>query len=237
MFLPSAGPAVFLDPLLSHLNFEEVNIFSRAPRFLAYLEKRLRDSHRPEVPDIMPGDVVDVATTSPVYLVPDRVTEDNYDSYMRAYITRYEGFFRARHYHDSPGRIDLVLRRLQAESERKLDAFNLRERIERILYVGLLDCPGKLLRVDFRSGCVDPVDAIDDEDNYYSMSARYWEFERVLDQRLSWEGFSLTFRMWLNREPDVYQTRARNPPSVPSPPALRLTIDMLTAVRYCSYLK
>jgi UDP-MurNAc hydroxylase len=206
MFLPSAGPAVFLDPLLSHLNFEEVNIFPRAPRFMAYLKKRLRNSHRPEVLDIMPGDVVDVATASPVFLVPDRVTEDNYDSYMRAYIARYEGFFRARRYDDSPGRIDLVLKRLQAELERKLDAFDLRERIDRILYVGLLDCPGRLLRVDFHSGCVDPVDAIDDEDNYYSMSAPSWEFERVLDQRLSWDDFSLTFRMRLSRAPDVYQS-------------------------------
>jgi UDP-MurNAc hydroxylase len=147
-----------------------------------------------------------VATASPLYLVPDRVTEDNYDSYMRAYIARYQGFFRARHYDDSPGRSDLVLKRLQAELERKLDALNLRERIDRILYVGLLDCPGKLLRVDFHGGCVDPVDAIDEADNYYSMSAPYWEFERVLDQRLSWEDFSLTFRMRLSREPDVYQT-------------------------------
>jgi hypothetical protein len=42
---------------------------------------------------IMPGDVVDVATASLVYLAPDRVTEDNYKSYMRAYTARYEGFF------------------------------------------------------------------------------------------------------------------------------------------------
>ena len=206
MFLPSAGPAVFLDPLLSHLNFEEVNIFPRAPRFLVYLEKRFRNSHLPEVPDIMPGDVIDVAAASLVYLAPERVTEDNYDSYMRAYIARYEGFFRARLYDDSPGRIDLVLKRLQAELKRKLDMFNLRERIDRILYVGLLDCPDKLLRVDFHSGCVDVVDALDDEDNHYSMTAPSWEFERVLDQRLSWEDFSLTFRMRLSREPDVYQT-------------------------------
>jgi UDP-MurNAc hydroxylase len=206
MFLPSAGPAVFLDPLLSHLNFEEVNIFPRTPRFLVYLEKRLRNSHLPEVPDIMPGDVVDAATASLVYLAPERVTEDSYDSYMRAYIARYEGFFLARRYDDSPGRIDLVLKRLQAELERKLDVFNLRERIDRILYVGLLDCPEKLLRVDFRSGYVDVVGAIDDKDNFYSISAPSWEFERILDQRLSWEDFSLTFRMRLSREPDIYQT-------------------------------
>jgi len=30
--------------------------------------------------------------------------------------------------------------------------------------------------------------------------------ERVLDGHLTWEDFSLTFRMKLNREPDVYQT-------------------------------
>ncbi|MGC5019669.1 Rieske 2Fe-2S domain-containing protein [Micromonospora sp. DT47] len=206
MFLPSAGPAAFLDPLLSHLNFEEVNIFPRAPRFLSYLDKRLRRSHQAEIPDIMPGDVVDVATASLVHLAPDRVNEDNYESYMRAYIARYEGFFRARRYVDAPGRSDLVLKRLQEELERKLDAFTLRERIDRILYVGLLDRPRELLRVDFRSGWVDPVDTFDEKDNYYSMSAPSWEIERVLDGRLSWEDFSLTLRMRLSREPDVYQT-------------------------------
>ena len=206
MFLPSAGPSVFLDPLLIHLNFEEVNTFPRAPRFLSYLDKRLKRSHPAEIPDIMPGDVVDVATASLVYLAPDRVNEDNYESYMRAYIARYDGFFRARRYVDTPGRSDLVLKRLQVELECKVDAFTLRERIDRILYVGLLDHPRKLLRVGFRSGCVDPVDTIDEKDNYYSMSAPSWEFERVLDGRLSWEDFSLTFRMRLSREPDVYQT-------------------------------
>ncbi len=32
VFLPSAGPACFLDPMLLHLNFEPVNIFPHAPR-------------------------------------------------------------------------------------------------------------------------------------------------------------------------------------------------------------
>jgi UDP-MurNAc hydroxylase len=206
MFLPSAGPPAFLDPLLCHLNFEEVNTFPRTPRLVSYLEKRLRKSHHAEVPDIMPGDIIDVATASLVYLAPDRVTEDNYESYMRAYIARYEGFFRERHYVETPGRSDLILKRLQHELERKLDAFMLRKRLDVTLYVVLLDSPRKLLRVDFGEGRVDPVEEVDEDENYYSMAAPSWEIERVLDERLSWEDFSLTFRMRLSRAPDVYQT-------------------------------
>ena len=41
VYLPSAGPACFLDPSLLHLNFEPVNIFPRAFAFLEYLSRRL----------------------------------------------------------------------------------------------------------------------------------------------------------------------------------------------------
>src|SRR3954466_14465853 len=41
IYLTSAGPSCFLDPLLMHVNFESTNIFPRASKFLSYLGKRL----------------------------------------------------------------------------------------------------------------------------------------------------------------------------------------------------
>ena len=38
------------------------------------------------------------------------------------------------------------------------------------------------------------------------LTAPSWQIMRVLDKKLTWEDFALTFRMQLNREPDVYQT-------------------------------
>jgi UDP-MurNAc hydroxylase len=41
IFLPSAGPACFLDPDLIAINFEPINIFPRTNKLLDYLSKRL----------------------------------------------------------------------------------------------------------------------------------------------------------------------------------------------------
>ena len=38
------------------------------------------------------------------------------------------------------------------------------------------------------------------------MTAPSWEVARVLDGKITWDDFSLTFRMRLNREPDIYHT-------------------------------
>ena len=54
IYLPSAGPPCFLDPVLFHLNFEPVNAFPRAPKLLAYLEERLQKSCPTYAPEIMP---------------------------------------------------------------------------------------------------------------------------------------------------------------------------------------
>jgi UDP-MurNAc hydroxylase len=62
-----------------------------------------------------------------------------------------------------------------------------------------------MLRVDFKERSVRKARGIT-ESNYYSMVAPSWEIARVLDGKLTWEDFSLTFRMRLSREPDVYQT-------------------------------
>jgi UDP-MurNAc hydroxylase len=62
-----------------------------------------------------------------------------------------------------------------------------------------------MLRVDFHRQTVERVSEIT-EANYYLMRAPSWEIARVLQKKLTWEDFSLTFRMRLSREPDVYQT-------------------------------
>jgi UDP-MurNAc hydroxylase len=44
------------------------------------------------------------------------------------------------------------------------------------------------------------------ESNYYSLKAPSWQIARILEHAITWEEFALTFRMRLNRKPDVYQT-------------------------------
>ncbi len=205
MYLPSAGPACFLDPVLAHLNFEPVNIFPRNAKVLDYLDKRLKRSYPVNAPDLMPGDVVDVTRADMAYRVPERVTEANVREYMAAYQARFEGLFAARRSKPNNGGLDGIMQRLKGELEDKLATFTLSERIDRRLYFRFREEYDAMLRVDFQNRQVEPVSGIA-EDNYYAIAAPSWEVERVLDRRITWEDFSLTFRMRLSREPDVYQT-------------------------------
>lgn len=205
VFLPSAGPACFLDPLLLHLNFEPVNIFPRAPRLIAYLKRRFKGGLPCACQEIMPGDLLDAASGQFLYLAPERVDDANFAAYIKAYAAQYESFFleRQRLYEKPAG--EPPLERLQAALAEKLDLLTLRDRVTVPLYFQLSDSEGPLLRVDFAGNKVEQVAAITEESRYV-IAAPSWEVARVLDGLLTWEDFALTFRMRLDREPDVYQT-------------------------------
>jgi UDP-MurNAc hydroxylase len=204
IFLPSAGPACFLDPMLLHLNFECVNIFPHAPKLLRYLGQRL-DNSATHCMDIMPGDVLDVESGQYVKRVSERVSEDNFEVYVRSYAALYEGFFAEQQAQYSEGEINTIMERLRVELGRKLSALTLRKRVRTPLYFALTDCVRQMVRVDFVNGTVELASQILDAD-YYSIRAPSWCVVRVLDGKLTWEDFALTFRMRLDREPDVYQT-------------------------------
>ena len=203
IYLTSAGPACFLDPLLFHLNFEPVNIFPRGPKFLAYLEKRLKNSPT-QWYDIMPGDVLDVESGTFLYQAQDRLTDDNFEAYMKQYAAQYEGYFRDRQLRYQQPSVDAIWASLKTELERKLAQLILHDRVKMPLYFRLSDDPCRMLRIDFPAKEVTIVSALA-ETNHYSITLPSWEVARVLDRRLTWEDLSLTFRMRLNREPDVYQ--------------------------------
>jgi len=203
-FLPSAGPACFLDPMLMHLNFERVNIFPHALKLLRYLGQRVANSSTDCV-EIMPGDVLDVETGKYVRRVSERIDEENFESYIRSYAALYEGFFAEQQAQYSDAEINTILERLQAELYRKLSCLTLRERVPTPLYFTLSDGTHQMVRVNFAKGVVELVAHIYDSE-YYSLRVPSWQIVRVLDGKLTWEDFALTFRMRLDREPDVYQT-------------------------------
>ncbi len=204
MYLPSAGPPCFLDPALIHINFEPVNIFPRTAQLAAYLEQRLNNKAL-KVPDMMPGDSLNVDDLSWKKVSKDRVNEDNFEDYVKAYANRYSAYFKARHKTYTRDKIDKIQERLIGELTRKLKQFSLSEQIDRPFYLQFKDHENSIIKVDFQQKTVSAVSGIAEGD-HYKMSATSYELERVLDGHLTWEDFSLTFRMSLNREPDVYQT-------------------------------
>jgi len=202
-FLPSAGPACFLDPTLLHINFQPVNIFPRASQFFEYLRTRTMACET-QLLDVMPGDVVDTAGHFEAK-GEERVTEANFEAYLRAYAGRYADYFGAKQTQPTNWEAQAILDRLTAALQRKLDAFELHDRLDSPLYFALSDVHGRILQVNFRGRRVEEVSAISDSD-HYSLSTPSWQISRVLDGAITWEEFALTFRVRLNRRPDVYQT-------------------------------
>ena len=204
VYLPSAGPACFLDPTLMHLNFERINIFPHASRFLAYLGKRLADSPTQAL-DIMPGDTLDVGSARLVHKSCERVNEENFEAYIHSYATRYAAFFKDQQIPPSHDDLAALLDRLLIELHRKLASFALRDRVRVPLYFGFSGFSSSMLRIDFPRGVAEIVPEISEPD-FYSLVAPSWQIARILDKEITWEDFALTFRMRLNRRPDVYQT-------------------------------
>jgi UDP-MurNAc hydroxylase len=157
----------------------------------------------------MPGDVLDVASRSTVYEVPERVGPHNHAEYVKAYAAGYEGFFadRQRRYVGNGNRNGdgELLERLKEALSDKLERLTLHDRVRTPVYFRLGDRSDQMLRLDFPSKEVEYASAVAESD-FYSISMPSWEVERILDGKITWDDFSLTFRMRLDREPDVYQT-------------------------------
>ena len=205
VYLASAGPPCFLDPALLHLNFEPVNIFPRTPQVIEYLDRHLPRSST-TWPELMPGDVLDASSGKVIYKAKERLNGDGYEQYIRRYAGAFEPFFAAREtqYRPQDGG-ERLLSGVKSVLEAKLTGLTLHDRVHTPLYFRLDDLPDRMLRVDFPTKTVEEVDGLSDGD-FYSMTAPSWEVARVLDGKITWDDFSLTFRMRLNREPDIYHT-------------------------------
>jgi UDP-MurNAc hydroxylase len=203
LYIPSAGPACFLDPELMHLNFEAINIFPRATRFVDYLSKRLRQEPI-QVAELMPGDGVDVPRLRIDLQGSERVTEENFESYIRSYAASYTSLFAERRRTARCEEVEKTIDRLAFVLRDKLEKFQLAERVTHTLYVSLENTDEKV-RVDFQRRRVDVVTEMDPEFSY-CFSSRAGEIARVLDGKISWGDFLLTLRFRMSRNPDVYQT-------------------------------
>ncbi|WP_342374135.1 Rieske 2Fe-2S domain-containing protein [Myxococcus stipitatus] len=202
-YLASAGPACFLDPTLFHLNLEKVNIFPNATQLFRFLDQRLPSANLKKL-ESMPGDVLDVGTLDYVSLDGERLTEERFESYLRAYAADMAHLFRERRRNMLRAEVDEIHERLRVELQRKLDHLDLHARVGMPLYVELTELPRRLLRVDFQARRVDEVPSIH-ESTRYAMKVSAVDLVRVLDRKLTWEDFLLSFRLRLSRSPDVYE--------------------------------
>ena len=205
VYIPSAGPACFLDPDIIHLNFEKNNIFPRSEEIINFLKKQLKNMEL-LIPNIAPGDVLNLQKSD--FFSPsnyNRVNENNFEEYVLAYAKDYKNFFNEIKKPLKCADFDKLLDDLKIELELKLESFKSKKQLHRPLYIGFIDKTNCYLKIDFVANKVDYIDNIPEE-NFYLLNAYSYDFNRVLKGFLTWEDFALTFRVKLNREPDVYQS-------------------------------
>src|SRR5690606_28448513 len=200
-YIAAAGPACFLDPDLLHENFRQPTIFPRAPEFFRFLARRLGNVATRLV-EPMPGDTIDLETEA-IAEVGERLTDENYESYVRAYSERMMPVLATRQRNISQLEARKVVDRLEVVLQEKLDRLALRERITMPLYAMVEEVPDAILRVDFPAGRIDRVDSIP-EDNRHVFRARAGDLLPLVDRKMTWDEFLLSLRFTLSRRPDVY---------------------------------
>jgi len=194
VYLPSAGPPVFLDPLLYHINFEEINIYPRSEKIIKYLEQYKLCS----IYDIQPGDVYDL---NGKYIQNFEKISD-FNSYMNEYKLKYKDFFDIRNSDNLNTNVNNVFELLKKELEIKVK--QLKYNFVNInLYWGFYEIDNKYIEVNFKNKTTNIVNKIPEK--YYKIITYAWQVNKVLLNKITWEDFYLTFRVSLERNPDEYQ--------------------------------
>jgi UDP-MurNAc hydroxylase len=201
VYMPSAGPAAFLDPALFHLNFESEGVFPKGWEFAAYLEQ---DRSPAEVVQLAPGGWLDLQ--SDIRRGGPRFDLDPQD--LRAYLMRYQADVLASPASPAPP-MDLATLRsaLIGDLQRKLDVyavFSDRLRMRSNVYFELAETSG-YIKIDFSDCRVTSVDDIG-EPAYYLHRTSLERLRDVLAGRMSWETYFLTFRFRNRRVPDEYDS-------------------------------
>jgi UDP-MurNAc hydroxylase len=202
-FLPSAGPPCFLDPQLAHLNEERVNIFPRAAAFSEFLDERLAGLPT-QVPELMPGDVLDVGAGAFVRRSPDRVDDRSFARYVQDYASECREQILEKQHLPRGRTAEDVLCSMTEVMTKRVRALDCGSLVVGALYIGVEELPDRWLRVDFTTQTVEQVPKIREEP-FASLLSPAWQVDRLLAGHLTWEEFALTFRMRLDRAPDVYQ--------------------------------
>ena len=195
-YIPSAGPACFLDPSLYHLNLSSETVFSTASNFFEWLGSRLRNW---QFYEMLPGEKLELADIS----TEDRLCSEHYESesYLREYADRKAQNISERRSEFSADVSDVL-------SEAKIHFQS------KLTNVPALATGAKIiLRVQIgdNSFFVDTVDGnisdiplrVQKRQQYRLEIPEFW-MKAILRNKIRWEDFILSFRFSISRKPDTY---------------------------------
>ncbi|MBK1988481.1 MBL fold metallo-hydrolase [Sphaerospermopsis aphanizomenoides BCCUSP55] len=203
IFLPSAGPACFLDDKLFNLNFDVNGIFPTAEEFIKWLEENIDIKDTQNI-HLLPGDLL---TFPDLSIQRNKQLFDYQNRSKKAYLLDYQQelshYIRMLHEESSKTKPEHIFKRLKYELELKCNILGTFTGETRPLYFGLEELPNLFWKVDLANQCVEATNKIH-ESAFYSIIAPAWQVERVLNREIHWEDFSLSFRSRLQRIPDIY---------------------------------
>jgi UDP-MurNAc hydroxylase len=227
LYIPSAGPPCFLDPMLMHINFEKINIFPRATQLIEYLNYRCK--HLNTVwPEVMPGDVFDVDVSKFIQLSSSRVNDNDFFSYVTSYANHYKKFFETRENNNYKINAHKVFLELRSDLEKKISNLKLvNKNITTPLYWRITEVKEEIYKIDFKEKELTIVHNIADYNNYYMIESPAWQVKKVLHKEINWPDFALTFRVKLTRVPDKYNTLIHG----------FLTLDAESIGRFCEMMQ
>ena len=225
IYLPSAGPPCFLDPLLLSINFQEVNTYPRAPRLIEFLNNRfLGKKIDTQWPEIMPGDRLDVSQLKFTHWVANRIKDSDFKNYVEAYAKEYEDFFKKRALSNAKVDPKQVFIDLEAELVNKLRHMKLiHKNLPIPLYFSIAEYKKEFYCIDFQKNSIKKTSKIEKTDHFVLISSPAWQVNKVLKEEITWADFALTFRVSLEREADIYNTIMHG----------FLTLDASSLDRFC----
>lgn len=209
VYIPSAGPPCFLDPLLMDINFQAINTYPRAHELIAYFNQRLQSlSDKTTWDDVYPGDMLDVTTLTWTRDEGSKpLDQDEFESYIKAYAQEKQALFLAREQAHKKIDVHHVFAGLRQELEDKVSALKLVHlTVSTPLYWRLSEYPEQMYCIDFSQKTVEVVGALRDPTHYVRITAPAWQVNKVLSKEMSWPDFALTLRVNLERVPSVYNT-------------------------------
>jgi UDP-MurNAc hydroxylase len=208
IYLPSAGPPCFLDPMLIDFNFQDINSYPRAPQLIAYLDQHCNGLLSTEWMELFPGDALDVRTLKQIKKDDSaKVSEKDFVSYVKAYAKEYEEMFEERNAQNKKVNPQEVFVNLKKELQAKLhEMHSVNHMVSSLLYWQITECPEKMYCVDLAKKTIEVTSAIQDVNNYCRITTPAWVVNKVINHEMSWPDFALTFRLTIERVPDIYNT-------------------------------
>ena len=204
LYVPAAGPPVFLDPNLISINYEEVNIFSSPFKFKNYLLQELPDLNV-EVP--VPGSSFlkienEMGIEHPIVNPESLFDKDTIESYANEYSYIFEERENQKKNYEPKD----VQTRLYDELNSKLINFKIEQKMDVCMEFSLNEIKDSSIVINFenKSISIENKSSVDSSSSY-EISCSVGDIGRLLDGYLNWEDFMLSFRHKLKRTPDVYQ--------------------------------